>query len=169
MNPHGLLYTANLKLDDVDENIEDRLNKKKDFDKLIEQVRIRIHKKEEELKGYSKQLAQGYINEKLFLGLSGDANNELGKLETQLADMEDMAEYQEDEKENIIRSIDILKEIIQKKALTNANISMLIDKIILKETDEIGEYKKPKLDIEIVWNAPFINICEVSEGLEIAV
>ena len=44
--------------------------------------------------------------------------------------MEDMAEYQEDEKENIIRSIDVLKEIIQKEVLTNTDLSILIDKIV---------------------------------------
>ena len=41
-----------------------------------------------------------------------------------------MAEYQEDEKENIIRSIDVLKEIIQKEVLTNTDLSILIDKIV---------------------------------------
>ena len=34
----------------------------------------------------------------------------------------------------------------------------MIDKIILKESNEIGEYNKPKLDIEVVWNAPYVNI-----------
>ena len=37
---------------DVDKNIDERNNKKKDFDKIIEQVKIRIHKKEEEIQGY---------------------------------------------------------------------------------------------------------------------
>jgi hypothetical protein len=121
-------------------------------------VRIQIHKKEEEIKGYSRQLAQGFINEKLFLELLGDANRELTKLEEQLSELEKLEESNEYEKENIIKSIDVLKEIIQKKALTNTNISLLIDKIVIKETDEIGEYNKPKLDIEIVWNTPFMNI-----------
>ncbi len=40
--------------------------------------------------------------------------------------------------------------LIQKKSLTNTNISLLIDKIIIKETDELGEYNRPKLDIEVV-------------------
>lgn len=45
---------------------------------------------------------------------------------------------------------------------------MLIDKIIVKETDEIGEYNRPKLDIEVVWNTPYLNI-GITEGLEEAV
>lgn len=28
---------------------------------------------------------------------------------------------------------------------------MLIDRIEIKETDEVGKYKAPKLDIEIYW------------------
>lgn len=106
---------------------------------------------------------------KSFLELSGDASKELGKLETQLSDMENMAEYHEDEKNNIIRSIDVLKEIIEKKALTNANAAVLIDKIVLKETREIGDNKKPKLDVEIVWNGLFMNISSEVEGLKIAI
>jgi len=164
-----LLYSATLRLDDIDKNIEDRLNKKKDYEKQSEQIRIRIHKKEEEIKGYSRQLAQGFINEKLFLELSSDANKELGKLEEQLNQLEKLSESTQYEKENIIKTVDILKEIIQKKALTNTNISMLIDKIIVKETDEIGEYNRSKLDIEIVWNTPYINIGGMTEGLEMAV
>jgi hypothetical protein len=35
---------------------------------------------------------------------------------------------------------------------------MLIDKIIIKETDEIEEYNRPKLDIEVVCYTPYINI-----------
>jgi hypothetical protein len=45
---------------------------------------------------------------------------------------------------------------------------MLTDKIIVKETDEIGEYIRPKLDIEVVWNTPYLNI-GITEGLEEAV
>jgi hypothetical protein len=96
----------------------------------------------------------------MFLELSGDANRELARLEEQLAELEKLAESNEYEKENIVRSIDVLKEIIRTKALTNTNITLLIDKINIKETDEIGEYNRPKLDIEIVWNAPFMNISE---------
>jgi hypothetical protein len=68
-------------------------------------------------------LAQGFINEKMFLELSGDANRELARLEEQLAKIEKLAESNEYEKENIVKSIDVLKEIIQEKALTNTNIT----------------------------------------------
>ncbi|WP_042316034.1 hypothetical protein [Desulfofarcimen acetoxidans] len=74
--------------------------------------------------------------------------------------MEKLEESNEYEKENIIKSIDVLKEIIHKKALTNTNISLLIDNIVIRETDEIGEYNRPKLDVDIVWNTPFMNLSE---------
>ncbi len=163
-----LLYSSTLRLDEIDKNIKDRLNKKKDYEKQSEQIRIRIHKKEEEIKGYSRQLAQGFINEKLFLELSADANKELDKLQEHLNQLEKLSESSQYEKEKIIKSIDILQELINEKSLTNTNISMLIDKIIVKETDEIGEYNRPKLDIEVVWNTPYLNI-GITEGLEEAV
>jgi DNA invertase Pin-like site-specific DNA recombinase len=155
-----LLYMAELRLDEVDKNVAERLSKKRDYVKQAEKTRINIHKKEEEIKGYARQLAQGFISEKMFLELSGDANRELARLEEQLTELEKLAESNEYEKENIIKSIDVLRDIIQNKALTNTNITLLIDKINIKETDEIGEYNRPKLDIEIVWNAPFVNISE---------
>ncbi len=34
----------------------------------------------------------------------------------------------------------------------------MIDKIMVNETDEIGEYNRPKLYIEIVWNTPYLMI-----------
>jgi hypothetical protein len=74
--------------------------------------------------------------------------------------LEKLEELNEYEKENIIKSIDVLKEIIHKKALTNTNISLLIDNIVIRETDEIGEYNRPKLDVDIVWNTPFMNLSE---------
>lgn len=51
-----------------------------------------------------------------------------------------------------------LHELPPKKSHTNTSISIMIDKIIVNETDEIGEYNRPKLDIEIVWNTPYLMI-----------
>ncbi len=61
----------------------------------------------------------------------------------------------------------MLKEIIQERVLTNTNITLLINKIVIKETDEIGEYNRPKLDIEIVWNMPFVNISKSYYGVAV--
>jgi DNA invertase Pin-like site-specific DNA recombinase len=149
-----LLDKAQIRLSEVDKSVADRLNNKMDYVKQADKARLNMHKKEEEIKGYARQLAQGFINEKMFLELSGDANRELSRLEEQLAEMEKLAESNGYEKENIMKSKDVLNKIIRDKALTNTNITLLIDKIIIKETDEIGRYNRPKLDIEIVWNAP---------------
>lgn len=153
-----LLNTAELRLDEIDKTIDERLNKKRDYIKQEDRTRILMHKKEEEIKGYARQLAQGFINEKMFLELSEDAKKELARLEDQLSELEKLKESNEYEKEKMLKSIDVLKEMIHKKTLTNTDITMLVDKIVIKETDEIGQYNRPKLDIEIVWNTPFINI-----------
>jgi site-specific DNA recombinase len=129
-------------------------------------VKIRIRQKQEEIKAYSKQLAQGYIDEKLFLELSEDSKKELERLEKHLSEMENVVVDNEDEKENIIDSLNMLEEIIKNNNLSNSDISILIDKIILRETVEMGEYNKPKLHIEIVWNAPFIVLNSEIKDLE---
>lgn len=151
-----LLDSATLKLEDIDKSVEDRLTRQKDLEKQCEQLRIRIHKKKEELKGYSRQLAQGFISEKIFLELANEANRELGKLENKLTEITELSEANEDNKEEIIKSINVLEEIINKKDLTNTTVSILIDKILIKEMDAEGQGNRPKLDIEIVWNTPFI-------------
>lgn len=96
----------------------------------------------------------------MFLELTADANRELARLEEQLTELEVLSESGEHEKERIIKSIDVMREIILNKALTNTSITMLIDKIVVQETEEIGEYNRPKLDVEIVWNTPYMSIRE---------
>ncbi|MEL7567441.1 MAG: hypothetical protein AAGU27_21535, partial [Dehalobacterium sp.] len=151
-----LLNSATLKLEDIDKSVEDRLSRQKDFEKQCEQLRIRIHKKEEEIKGYSRQLAQEFISEKIFLELVNEANRELEQSEKKLTEITELSEANIDNKEEIIKSINVLKDIIKKKDLTNTTVSILIDKILIKEMDEGGQGNRPKLDIEIIWNTSFI-------------
>ncbi|WP_157862994.1 hypothetical protein [Desulfofarcimen acetoxidans] len=40
------------------------------------------------------------------------------------------------------------------------SVSLLIDEIVIGETDEICEYNRPKLDIEIAWNTLFMSLSE---------
>ena len=151
-----LLRYANLRLEDIDTTVDDRLSKQKDSEKQYEQIRLRLRKKEDEIKGYSRQLAKGLISEKLFLELTKGANQEFEQLANKLKEAEELAERSGDVKENLIKSINILEEIIKNKDLTNTNFSILIDKILIKENDEIGEYNRTKLDIEVIWNTLYM-------------
>lgn len=83
-----------------------------------------------------------------------ESNAELEKLEQRLIEAESAQEIRDNEKEKVSSALDILKEIIDKKELTHADLVMLIDKIVVYERKGEG------LDIEVVWNTPFMLVSE---------
>jgi len=86
--------------------------------------------------------------------MTQEASVELGKMEQRLIEAESVQEIRDNEKEKVASALDILKEIIDKKELTHADLVMLIDKIVVYERKGEG------LDIEVVWNTTFMVISE---------
>jgi Fe2+ transport system protein B len=122
-----------LKLDNLDKSIEQRQQSNKDNGKVIDRLQAAIHAKKGEIKNYSKQLAKELISEELFLEMTAESSAELGKLERQLVDAESVQELRDNEKEKVATAMDILKQIIDKKELTHADVTTLIDKIVVSE------------------------------------
>ena len=120
-----------LKLDNLDKSIEQRQQSNKDNGKVIDRLQAAIHAKKGEIKNYSKQLAKELISEELFLEMTAESSAELGKLERQLVDAESVQELRDNEKEKVATAMDILKQIIDKKELTHADVTTLIDKIVV--------------------------------------
>jgi DNA invertase Pin-like site-specific DNA recombinase len=150
----ALYKSGLLKMDNLDKSLEERQQSNKDNGKVIDRLQTAIHAKKGEIKNYSRQLAKGLINEELFLEMTQESSDELEKLERQLVEAESVLELRDNEKEKVASALDILKEIIDKKELTNADLAMLIDKIVVFERKGVG------LDIEVVWNTPFMVISE---------
>jgi len=88
------------------------------------------------------------------LEMTQESNAELEKLEQRLIEAESAQEIRDNEKEKVSSALDILKEIIDKKELTHADLTMLIDKIVVYERKSEG------LDIEVEWNTPFMVVSE---------
>ncbi|MDR3583862.1 MAG: hypothetical protein P4L59_00885 [Desulfosporosinus sp.] len=86
--------------------------------------------------------------------MTQESSVELEKLERQLIEAESVQELRDNEKEKVASALDVLKEIIDKKELTHADLAMLIDKIV------VSERKGEGLDIEVVWNTPFMVVSE---------
>lgn len=152
----SLLDSAKINLEKIDNDIEQKKIQKKDFEKAVEILKIKIANGKDEIKNYSRQLAKGLIDEEMFEELTTEVKSNLDVLEKQLIDAENSRDNHANEKERTIKSIEILQRIIDKNELTNADIVMLIEKIIITETDILGKYNTPKLDIEIKWNPQFI-------------
>ncbi|AJA48478.1 site-specific DNA recombinase [Clostridium pasteurianum DSM 525 = ATCC 6013] len=152
----SLLHNAKINLDNIDKNIEEKRNHRKDYDKAIEVLKIKIVEQKEEIKNYAKQLAKGLIGEEIFEELTSEAKVELDKLEKLLVEAENSRDNHANDKEKIIKCIEVLQKILDKNELTNADVTMLIEKIVVTETDEVGKYNMSKLDIEINWNTQFV-------------
>ena len=150
----ALYKSGLLKMDNLDKSLEQRQQSNKDNGKVIERLQTAIHSKKGEIKNYSKQLAKELITEELFLEMTQEANVELGKMEQRLIEAESIQEIRDNEKEKVASALDILKEIIDKKELTHADLVMLIDKIVVYEREGEG------LDIEVEWNTPFMVVSE---------
>ncbi len=149
------LYESGLlKLESFDKSLEQWQQANKDNGKLIDRLQSAIHAKKGEIKNYSKQLAKQLITEELFLEMTRESSIELEKCEKQLNEVESTQELRDKMKEKIASAMKILKEIIDKKELTNASVITIIDKILVTEP------KAKKLDIEVVWNTPFMAIRE---------
>jgi len=154
-NQLEVLYKSGLlKMDNLDKSLEDRRQSNKDNGKVIDRLQTAIHAKKGEIKNYSKQLAKELISEELFLEMTQESSAELEKLERQLVEAESVQEVRDNEKEEVASALDILREIVDKQELTHADLAMLIDKIVVYERKGEG------LDIEIVWNTPFMVVSE---------
>ena len=150
-----LLEKAETELENIDNRIEEIKSYKKDYEKTLEGLSVDIANLREEIKQYSKQMAKGQISEEIFEELTKEAKEQLERLEKQYRNAEDKKDNAKYIKEDKIKSIDVLKGIINRNEFSNSDINLLINKIIIKNSLEIGKYNNPKLDIDIEWNALF--------------
>ena len=150
----ALYKSGLLKMDNLDKSLEQRPQSNKDNGKVIDRLQTAIHAKKGEIKNYSKQLAKELISEELFIEMTQESSTELEKLEQRLIEEESVHGIRDNEKEKVASALDIMKEIIDKKELTHADLVMLIDKIVIYERNGTG------LDIEVEWNTPFLVISE---------
>ena len=150
----ALYKSGLLKMYNLDKSLEQKQQSNKDNEKVIDRLQTAIHSKKGEIKNYSRQFAKELISEELFLEMTLESNAELEKLEQRLIEAESAQEIRDNEKEKVSSALDILKEIIDKKELTHADLVMLIDKIVVYERKGEG------LDIEVVWNTPFMLVSE---------
>lgn len=157
----ALYQSGLLKMEGIDKNLEKREQSNKDASKQIDRLQITIQSKKTEIKNYSKQLAQGLINEDLFVEMTRESSDELKKLEQQLSEAKDIKEVRENEKAKLATALEELLDVINRKELTHADITNLIDKITVHERKYRGKYK---LDIDVEWNTPLLIISGESVG-----
>mgnify|MGYP000870017164 CR=1 FL=1 len=149
-----LKETAKETLKMVDEKIKENLDKKHNYDSLKNKINIQLAECKDELKSYSQQLAKGLIDEDIFKDLVKDTKTTQLRLEEQLNEIDNLQEINNKSKKGILKTIEILENIIETGELTNIDVSLLINKIIVNRDKENPE----KLWLEIEWEKPF-NYC----------
>lgn len=73
--------------------------------------------------------------------MTQESSAELEKLERQLGEAKNLQELWENEKENLASAMDILKDIINRRELSHADIVTLIEKIMIYERREGVRYR----------------------------
>ncbi|KJS86263.1 MAG: hypothetical protein JM58_07125 [Peptococcaceae bacterium BICA1-8] len=153
-----LLEKTESELENIDTIIEEMKSQRKDYEKTLMGLRINIANQKGEIKQYARQLAKGLIGEEMFEDLAKEAKDKLERLEKQYSDAEDKKDNDKYIKKEKIKSVDVLKRIITRNEFTNADVNLLIKRIIIKNSDQIGKYNRPMLNIEVEWNAQFLSI-----------
>lgn len=139
-------------LKNLDNEINDIINNTVDYERTIKKYNIKIIDKKEEIKNYSRQLAQGIINEEIATEMLQGANRELKKLESQLEELIFIEETKANFKTEAINSLDIINEIIENGDITRRDLERLVNEITIKQLSEPKPNVRPILNIDIEWN-----------------
>lgn len=139
----------------LDEFIANFKNQKRYYDNMIDKLNLQLFQTKEEIKNYAKQLAKGLIDEETFKELTKEAKQNQERIEEQLLQVQELQVINEQSKEGVIKSVEILEEMLVKGKVSDKDLRLLIDKIIIKDTDELDAYGTPKVSVEIHWAIPF--------------
>lgn len=135
----------------IDKEIKIRRKSLNSYNKTLEKVKESIFNKKEEIKNYAKQLAKGLIDEEIFKELTSEAKNQLDIYEEQLNSIRELMKENPKLKQEVIKSIEVLDEMIENRKLNNSQLSLLVEKIKVKEN------LNGKLDIFINWKIPGVD------------
>ncbi|TCO79302.1 recombinase family protein [Marinisporobacter balticus] len=117
-----------------------------------------------EMKHYARQLAKGLIDEEVFNGLTSETNQELKTLKHQLVEIRKMKDSMISSKDEIIKGIDKLKEIVEEGNLGRKQIEILLDRITIYQKEIEGRGCQPKLEVRLKWNDRLITMCLHNQG-----
>ena len=140
------------KLVEIDKEVNKLANDTQDYDKTIKKYTLKITDKKMEIKNYSRQLAQGIIDEEIAKELIKESNLQLNQMESQLEELRNIQDKDKDIKQKAISSLDIINEIIENGDLTRRDIETLLKKIEIKQISKPKPGTKPILNIDIEWD-----------------
>lgn len=153
-----LLFLRNLiskSIEAMDKELNEIASQQQSNKKTLLLLEKKIKGKRNEIKNYSKQLAQKIIPEMIAAELIDEAQKELILIEK---NYKEMLEYQSNSnqvKEKAIRSKEIIDEIIEKQDLTRRDLEILIRKINVKQLNmslDGPHPRKPLLSVHIEWD-----------------
>lgn len=151
------LYVCEVKekLKEMDDWIIQQKTNKKAYDNTISKLNLEISHLREEKKDYSRQLAKKLIEEDICKELIGECNSKIKIFETQLNEVSQIKISSDKMTENVISTVEVLDQMVESKYITNKHIQIMVNKIIVHETNESLKYNRKKLEIEIEWSKTF--------------
>lgn len=151
----SLLIDAQTNLELVDKSILNRKKLQLDYEKELDKLVLEISAAKNELKHYSKQFAKGQINEGLFEELSEETNKNLKNLQDRLEEIGERKDISSNMKTHLIKSIDILTTICKNREITNKDIQLMVDKIVVSDTQVKSKQNRIDVDVKVEWRTPF--------------
>lgn len=143
-------------IENIDREINAMANIHKDQKIVIAKFKKKIKEKQEEIKNYSRQLAQNIISYDIATELIKESTKELDRLTKNLEEMERYQSNSEETKEKAIKSMEIIDEIVEREELTRKDLELLLKKIYIQQinmaTDGGPHPKRPILSVHIEWD-----------------
>jgi len=126
----------------------------------LEKLRILISKQRNDLKALLLERARDISHAFLYDEMITECESNISKMENEIKSIENYSHTVKNRKKQIKSSVELIQKIINEGAISDANLRMLVNKIIISEHGE-------QLDITIRLNASFTDVLiESDEDLD---
>lgn len=134
--------------DKIDKEIEKLKKKNYDYFKTLDSLKLKQTQVEIKIQNYIDEKNAGRIPETMANKFIENVTNEYSILEEQIKEVENLKNDSEINGKQILKSVNILKAIVDKKDVDRKDIELLIKEVIVYDNQ-----KEKKIEIE--WKKPF--------------
>lgn len=143
-----------LVFDDLWENVEADVKKwaagKSTTEKRLENLRNSIAETEFEIQKILMERIEDKQNSDMYDKMIGTRRDDIEKFKKEISEIENLDKTIKERKATLKHSIELLDDIIAENNISNANLHLMFDKIVIEETDE-------GLNLDLRLKSPFIS------------
>ena len=120
----------------VDEDVKRWLKNKNTISKRIKKLNDTLTQRKSDQKEILLSIMRDREHASIYEEMLAECEADISRIEKELHDIENYNETIKKRKMEMKNTIDIIDEIVQKGAVSNANLRILVDKIIISERDD---------------------------------